>query len=195
MKIGIDLDEVTVNFLEHLLNFYHKKTGKSFRVEDFSSYDLWETLGGTREESRDLIFEFYNSVDFEDVDPIENSLESIKKLLENNEIFIITARPLICKEKTERWMNKYLIEIHPKIIYSGDFDGSGKTKSEICEEIGIDVMIEDSKDYSLACAEKGIKVILFDKPWNQKFEHENVVRVFSWDEVIEEIKKIEKQKL
>jgi uncharacterized HAD superfamily protein len=187
MRIGIDLDEVTVGFMKHLLKFYHKKTGKLFKEKDFISYDLWETLGGTREEAIDLVEEFHNSEDFENIEPIENSFESIRKLVECNEIFIITARPSNWKEKTERWARKHLAEINPRIIYSGDFYEQGKTKAEICEELGINLMIEDNKSYALACAEKGIKVLLFDKPWNQMFEHENVIRVFSWDEAVKKI--------
>jgi uncharacterized protein len=191
MRIGIDLDEVTVNFVDHLLEFYHKKTGKIFKKQDFFSFDFWEVLGGTREDMVDLIEEFHSSEDFEYIKPIENSPESIRKLVKNNEIFIITARPLSWKEKTEKWTKEYLSEINPIVIHSGEIYEDGKTKAEICEEMGIEILIEDNKKYALGCAERGIKVVLFDKPWNQDFSHENIIRVFSWDEAVRVIDNME----
>jgi len=35
MKIGIDVDEVIVEFLESFLEFYNSRHNKSFRKEDF----------------------------------------------------------------------------------------------------------------------------------------------------------------
>lgn len=58
-------------------------------------------------------------------------------------------------------------------------------KAEICLAEGIPILIEDHKDYSLSCAEKGIKVILFDKPWNRDFEHDNITRVAGWNEALD----------
>ena len=60
-----------------------------------------------------------------------------------------------------------------------------KKKIKIGIDLGIDFMIEDDRKHSKNCAEKGIKCFLIDKPWNQNFEHENVIRVNGWNEILE----------
>ena len=50
-------------------------------------------------------------------------------------------------------------------------------------------MIEDNKDYACACAEKGIKVFLLEKPWNKIYEeHPNIIKINHLKEVLEQIK-------
>ena len=54
-------------------------------------------------------------------------------------------------------------------------------------------MLEDSGETTIDCANVGIKVILFDKPWNKKFKHENIIRVEGWDGASKELGKLEGQ--
>jgi uncharacterized HAD superfamily protein len=113
-------------------------------------------------------------------------------LVEKNEIVIITARPARWKEKTDAWVKKYL-KIPFKIFYSSDFHKeSNKTKAQLCHELGVNVMIEDVEDCAIGCANLNIKVILFDRPWNKKVKHKNIIRVKNWKEAIQEINKINK---
>ncbi len=116
--------------------------------------------------------------------PVEDSVDTLKNILKDHEIIIITSRPISWKEKTEKWIGKHLSKINAKGIYSGDFHSQGKTKAEICEELKIVLMIEDNKNYALECAKRGIQVILFDKPWNVGINHENIKRINSWTEAI-----------
>jgi uncharacterized HAD superfamily protein len=60
----------------------------------------------------------------------------------------------------------------------------GKSKGEICAEIGADYMIEDGPEYALDVASKGINVLLYDAPWNRKHVFpDNVKRIYSWSEI------------
>ena len=139
--------------------------------------------------------EFKKSKLFDEVNPVRNALESVKSLIEDHEIFIITSRPLIYKERTGKWVKKHLSDVPLTIIHSSDFHGGQlKTKVEICKDLGIQLMIEDHKSYSLECANVNIKVILFDKPWNKDVKHKNIVRVKDWIEALKEIKKISSKK-
>jgi len=191
MKIGLDMDEVIVEFVEHMLKFYHLKTGKKIEKNKVTSYDFWEVWGGTREETLKLIDEFHDSDYFDKIHPVENAVESINRLIDKNEIYVITSRPGHFKEKTEEWFKKNFKDGRFKVLFSNDFHkGKGKTKAEICKELGIKLMIEDSLKMSLDCANSGIKVILFDKPWNQGIEHKNITRVHNWIDALKEIDRL-----
>jgi len=189
MKIGIDIDEVLAEFVRGYLEKYKEKYGKEINFEDIFSYNLWEPLGISKQESIELADSYYDSPEFNNIDLVEGAFEIIKKLNKEHKLFFITSRPLKIKDKTNLFLNKYFSDINFELVFSNDFFGSQrKSKSEICRELGIGLLIEDNKSYSLDCAKKGIKVFLFDKPWNKNFEHENVERVYSWNEILERLK-------
>jgi len=63
-----------------------------------------------------------------------------------------------------------------------------KKKSNICIELGVELLIEDSLDYAFECSSEKIKVLLLDKPWNKADKlPAGVTRVHSWREIIEKI--------
>ena len=192
MKIGIDIDEVLAKQLEKLVLFYHLKTGKLIPAEKFHTYYWPEVWGITLEEGIQIDQEFKRSAYFDSIGPVENAVQAVNRLTKGNQLFIITARPVLFKEKTEQWLKKHLQETPFELIHSGDFHITNKTKNkgEICEELSIEVMIEDQDEYALQCAEKGVKVILLNKPWNIKVKHQNIIRVNNWIEVLQEIDKI-----
>lgn len=189
MKIGIDLDEVVVEFARGYLKLYNLKYKRNILFENIFSYNLWEPLGISREEVFQLADEYYNSEDFESIEFIKDAKEALQKLSKNNKLFIVTSRPVKIKEKTEIFFKKNFPFINFDIIHSGDlFDGQGKPKAEICMEKGLDVFIEDRKEYALECAKKKIKVLLFDKPWNKNCKTpENIIRVYNWKEILDKI--------
>jgi hypothetical protein len=190
MKIGIDIDEIVVEFLEGYVKLYNQKYNSHIRVEEFHTYDFWEVLPLTKDQAVILAEEFFNSALFDNLSFIKNSKESLLKLLKNNMLFFITSRPSNWQSKTKAFFEKHLENHKYEIIFSSDFHKSnGKTKAEICKELEVKMMIEDNKNYAYDCAEKGISVLLLDKPWNKEMKHKNITRVFSWEEILNEIKK------
>ncbi|MEK6819503.1 MAG: hypothetical protein AABY10_06250, partial [Nanoarchaeota archaeon] len=184
MKIGIDIDEVTADFFQPLLDYYNKKYGRNDKQEDFEEWKWWPVWGISKEEAISRADEFHEVHTLEEVKPIEDSINSINELLESNEIFFITSRPLKFKNKAENWVLHHFGK-PIKVINSGDFyKGQAATKAEICKELKIPVLIEDSGETAVDCAENGIKVLLFDKPWNKKFSHKNIIRVQGWKEAM-----------
>jgi len=187
MKIGIDIDEVIVKFIDKFLEFYNQKKNTNFKFNDFNTYDFWDIVGGTKEEAIKLVYEFCDSDLIDGLELLENAKEGVDKLNNEHEIIIITARSPKHKEKTFNFFDKYFPGLKEKIIFSRDGYGGKVSKEIICKENNIELMIEDHKNYSLTCAENGIKVLLLDKPWNQNVEHENIIRVNNWNEIINKI--------
>jgi|SRR3989344_14316 len=189
MKIGIDIDEIIAEQLDELVKFYYKRTGKLIPKNKFHSYywpDVWNI---PLEEAKQIDKDFKNSEHYENILPVKDSVRSINYLVRKNELIIITSRPVIFKEKTTNWIRKHLGEFPIKIIHSDEAHkvNSHSKKSDICLSEGIKIMVEDDLRYAKDCAENGIRVILFDKPWNKNFKHKNVIRVKSWKEALVEI--------
>ena len=188
-KIGIDIDDVLVHLVKHFYDFYNQKFKKDLNAENHFEYDFMGPFGISAEEAISLIKEFYFTEYFDNLDLIEASVDSIHELSKEHEIFFITSRHLDIKDKTENLLQKLFPTIKYTLIFSGEFWQEAKSKVEICEEVGVSIMIEDNESYALDCAKKGIKVFLLDKPWNQNYEgHENIMRVKDWKQIMEKLK-------
>ena len=187
MKIGIDFDDVITNFTYSLMNFCSKKYGKRVLVEEIKEWDWGLYWGISREEADKRVNEFHEIHSVENVNPLDNAISSLKELTKNNELFIITGRPIRFKSKVDSWL-KYHIKSKLKVIYAGEWHKKqGSSKAEICKELKISILLEDAPTTANDCASKGIKVILFNKPWNQKINHKNIIRVSDWKEALKEI--------
>lgn len=184
MKIGIDLDDVIVEFVQPFLDIYEKEANKKKKVEDIFTYQLWIPLGLSKGETIDLAEKFYKTDLFEKGDLIEGAKEFIEYLHVNHEVVFITSRPLHLKEKTSNLIKKHFPTQNFEIIHTGDFTGYGKTKAQVCEEYKIEIIIEDNKNYVHECSEKGIMCFLVNKPWNQNSkESKRIVRVRNLNEI------------
>jgi uncharacterized HAD superfamily protein len=196
MKIGIDLDDVLVLFMEGFLDFLKKEKGMDYNEEDFIVYDFWKIFNIEKEKSKELVHLFYDSKDFDDLGVVEDAVDIIKRLSEKNQIFFITSRHPKLREKTERFIKNYFLDMDFELYFSGDFFKRGKTKSELCESLGISFFIDDNFNYVKEIANKEIKTFLFDKPWNRDENtqvHEKIIRVKSWKEIFEKFKEIENE--
>jgi 1-acyl-sn-glycerol-3-phosphate acyltransferase len=197
--IGTDADGVLTNL--HEFNYVN---GKKFFKREAVKYDAYsskEMFGVS--ELDDIKFGIgYLGKYCKEASP-RPELVNIMNLLynEGHEVHCITAR----KFTTFRNMiGKYYRKLFENWcqIFSRKFDSiqycsekdSPNDKYIACHKLDVDVMIEDKPDVALYLAEHGIKVILMDAPYNKDCKHENITRVFNWEEVYIEIKKIEKIK-
>lgn len=196
MKIGMDLDEVIIDYMESFLRFYYDRTGRQHFKENISSYyDLWTHLESTREEVSELMLQFIEHHG-DNMPLVQYTKESITELNNRHELVIITSRPLSLRDKTESYLAKHLNDIPLQLHFSSDFfKEQGMTKAEICNSLAIPLFLEDSGEYALNCARNGIRILLFDRPWNKEYKHQNMVRVGSWPEALREIENLENQNI
>ena len=188
MKIGIDIDGVIVDFLNSYLDIFEKKYGRKEIYEKIYSDKFWECLNITQEEAKQLLDYFDETEYFENMKFIDGAKEAIGILLREHEVVFITARPLYIQSKTDYFFKKHF-EGEIKIVFSNEFVNNGlKSKGEICMENNIEIMIEDNKDYAKNCADKGVKVLLMNHPWNKEFYYKNVTRINNWKEAMSIIK-------
>ncbi|NPE27187.1 hypothetical protein HNV12_04265 [Methanococcoides sp. SA1] len=190
IKIAIDIDEVLAEQLESVVEFYKQETGVFIPKEKFSSYNWWETWGISKEEAIGVDGRFKESDMFESLRVVEGSIEAIEKLNKDNSLVVITARPSDFENKTLGWLGENYGDSFDEVLHSSDFhveNGEQKSKVEFCKDLGVDLIIEDNLEYSLKCAEGGIKVLLLDKPWNQGDLHENIFRCGDWGEILKKV--------
>jgi uncharacterized protein len=186
MKIIFDLDDTLVNFAGAICLFHNERYGTKLKFEDFFSYDFTKVWGGTREQETTKVREFFESDGFLDMDVLEGAKEFVSTL-QGDELFIVTSRPLYSQDVTKKQISMHFENQFNKIFHSTHIFGSNgnkKTKKEICDEIGADVVIEDSADNANSLASDGVKIFLFNKPWNinQKTDA-RIIRVDHWSDI------------
>ena len=195
MKIGIDLDECLGEFVYGFLEYHNEKYNSGLSRDGMVSYNFWDLIGCSRDESIKRVCDFYDTSGFKELPVVPGSREALRNLSDNNELYVITSRPDDITMETIRWLYHHYpgrFEIS-RIIFTNEFSKNGrkKTKANVCQGLGIDYLIEDNKDYANSCGDVGISVFLLDKPWNQGELHRNVSRVGGWYEVLDGLKGVE----
>ena len=186
MKIGIDIDDVIVDFCFPFAKFHNEKYGTKWSKENLNTYRLEDLTGDTWDEMQDKMDLFVEEADFfnKKVDPV--IVESIKTLAKKHEIYIITGRPDHYRDGTIKWAQENLNGLYKEIFFV-----YGKVekvdKWQFCVNHGIEVIIEDLPEFAVKCNEAGITVLLFDHPWNQTVKGKNIIRVKNWSEIIKSL--------
>lgn len=81
----------------------------------------------------------------------------------------------------ENWLNKYNFKFESIEYCSEKY--SLRDKLMGCSKLKVDLMIEDKPDIAMFLANNGIKVLLFDAPYNKEISHNNIIRVKDWYEI------------
>ena len=190
-KIAIDVDDVLANFHKAIINWHNETYGSFLNLRDVKSYLFNEVWGGTLEQAIKKVELFHNSPKFKEILPIENAVSSINSLAKENDLFIVTSRPLIMQGETNRWINYFFGDKFKEIFYSSNhYSGvknSNKTKIQICNSLNVSFLIDDSFDYVKTCSGTSIRGLLFGNyPWNTNcILPEGVSRIKDWKGALE----------
>jgi hypothetical protein len=98
---------------------------------------------------------------------------------------------------TETWLREKGLLDHAKAVHlkpmgefrpdvpRGRYDatGSAQYKTRLAQELRLDAFCEDDDLISRTLAEAGVRVYLFDHPWNREAQHPKITRVTGWSEV------------
>ncbi len=190
MIIGIDCDEVLCSTMVELVKFPEFKWTK---WNSFYSYTPpkapWFSMSieGLIESYRKLL----TGDDFWNIKPVKWALEKIKKLKEKwHELIVVTGRSSYSEERTKEWVEKNYPNMFSDFVFAGTHTNAQKTKAQLCEERGVEVIIEDDPYFASNLSENGIPCILLNYPWNENFDlksHKNVKRINSRDELDESL--------
>lgn len=186
-NIGIDIDEVLANFVECFLLYYNARFNSDYNFCDIVDYNLWNVLGGTRENMISLVYDFHETQFFRDIQPIEGSMEGVRLLNAEHRLYAVTSRQTKIKQPTIEWLEKYFSGCFSGVEFTNNYtiDGIALRKADACKKLSIGALVEDMIEHADDCAKEGINVLLFDKPWNKDYAGvKNITRVHDWKEII-----------
>ncbi len=193
-KIAVDADEVLLDFEPALRDYYNHRFGTSLSPNDYVHYDLEKVWGGTKKRAVEIVSDFYGSEEFKKIQPLAGAQEGVRKASIENELSVVTSRPSFIEKATRESLERHFGNVFADIFFNGQYGihSQGLDKSEYCLRNGIFVLLEDNLDIAKKGAEKGIRVYLFDKKWNQSHEiQKGIIRVGitknPWEEVLEDL--------
>ena len=192
--IGIDLDEVLSETIDGALKFHnHQINWIPASRNDISTYYLrdidkfWMTKEEWIKYFRSFLDEAQRS---DDISPVKWAKEWLEKLKQEWwKIIIVTARKSEIKDLTIHRLKQHFLWLWDGILFANHFSKDEVSKSQLCKQQGIYIMIEDNLEYAIDLATAGIQTYLLDKPWNKKYEKElypNIIKV-SWREELSSI--------
>lgn len=183
--IGIDCDDVTVDFINPFLQFYNIKNKSNFNYDQITTYNLWEIFGCTREESIKIVREYYRTTGFDNLPVNEEAVKTLNSLDKIANRFILTSRYAEAIPKTRELFARTFPEMQLPIEFAGEFQEIPISKAEVCKRKKATHIIEDNAHYALQCAETGMTSFLITRPWNKNAEkHQNVIPINSISDVI-----------
>ncbi len=187
--IAVDFDDVLMDFNAGFLTSHNNLYKTVLTYENLIDYDNWERVYGCDKETMlKRAKDFYHSPEHMLVSPVQGAIEAIAKLSKKYSLQIVTSRPDSVRERTLAWLDihfpQLFHEFHFTNIYAGEAGTKPKSKSEVCQEIGALVLIDDALRHATEVAMAGIPVLLPDRPWNRDRTPIGVTRVKTWDDIL-----------
>ncbi|HET8567406.1 MAG TPA: hypothetical protein VFM93_00280 [Candidatus Limnocylindria bacterium] len=201
MKLGVDLDDVVAVCALPYLRAFAERFGVELPDE---SQIGWHLLDDTpvRPHLRDEFrMRLYDSPFFGELDMYEDCPVVLERIVEaGHEVYFVTARAEKRRIITETWLREKGLMRYAKGVHlkpRGDFTptptgrydaySSAQYKARVATDLGLDAFCEDDRTISCTLAEAGIRVFLFDRPWNRDADHPNITRVSDWEAVAREL--------
>ena len=172
MIILIDMDEVLCDFLGSLLTKYNRRHATEFTVNDFTEWDM-----------PDDMVEIYmdNPLMFFYLKPLPGAIVSMKALMRNHDVYIVTnpSGNLDILTNKWKWVRMHLPEF--------DMDRFCAFKDK--QLINADIIFDDCPDYLKR--RRGIITVAMDRPYNREVDAN--YRVKGWSEFMAVVRMTERQ--
>ena len=212
MRIGVDLDDVIAICAVPYLRRFAEEFGVELPDEREIGWHLLSRMemephapgiARVTPEQRDRFrMKLYEGAFFSELDVYEDCPAVLEQLVAaGHELYFITARAERRRMVTETWLREkglfdYAKAVHLKPmgefrpdVPRGRYDptGSAQYKTRLAQELRLGAFCEDDEVISRTLAEAGIRVFLFDQPWNREVGHALITRVSGWSEVAERL--------
>ncbi|MDD5065927.1 MAG: hypothetical protein PHF84_02650 [bacterium] len=180
--IGIDIDGVIGDSDKIFRKYINQYYNLNLKRKDITQFYYEKILGITEEKMMEF-WEYFNTGRFWlEIPLISNAKTSIDYLKDKYAIIIITARDEKLKEVTIEWLNNNKIHYDELLMLT---ENESKLSRVLQNNILLNAVIEDKLENALHFVNEGMKVYLFDYPWNQSaIKKENMERVSGWKEVL-----------
>jgi len=187
--IAIDIDEVLMPHFQDLIDYYNRLYGTSLTLEDNHPKDSSRWGTPSMKVAIRRVEKFFDTNEFKNSTPFEDSKKAIKILSDNFTLVVITARDEIIKQTTKNWLEKHFPEFFKEVHFTSmyNLEGKARTKGEVAKSIKADYLVDDNFDHIIAAYKHGVKGLLFGNyPWSSNVQlPKGVIRANDWNDVLD----------
>ncbi len=186
MLIACDIDGVLCDIVTPLLEFNNDTYGTDLTRDQIIQYELEYAFKCSQTEALRRVNEFYDSSYFDRIRPLEGARKGIGYIGDEHDIVIITSRTNRISKKTSKWLQEYFPDRFGDVLHTnlGFEMESNYSKAKLCDELGVDVLIEDCLRYAMECSEFDVRVLLMNQPWNQTSHlSKDIIRMTTWRDI------------
>ncbi|HEX7299793.1 MAG TPA: hypothetical protein VF257_12375 [Solirubrobacteraceae bacterium] len=171
MRIAIDIDSTLHHYWDELADAVKRRFGVELRYDEQRTW----VIGHLREEQlRAVVADTHSNAAIARARPYPHAVKVINGWHADGHFIHITShRAQGARAATERWLDT--IGLHYDELYCS-YDKIGR-----CQEIGIDLLIDDSPTNITRAVDAGIVAATLVHPWNRDVcEEEDVVFADDW---------------
>jgi uncharacterized HAD superfamily protein len=183
-QIAFDFDDVIVETAPKTIKHYNQTYGTKVALNDFYSDDdaIW---GANLKTAVKRVEAYHASDEFVNAPLLDGATQTLRKLHKHYGLHIVTGRDNHLRDATMKILDRDFSGIFDSVIFTGFFSDKPRTKAKVCQQLGIDIFIDDHLHHATTVAATGIEVLLFGNyPWNQSEDlPPNIRRVQDWNEV------------
>lgn len=190
LTIAIDCDDVIVATAPAIIDFYNARYGTQIDMKDFYSTDHTAVWGAPDEQTAiRRVDEFLRSSEFQRLPPFREAIAAIQQLKARHDLHIVTGRSDYLADATHAMLEQYFPATFRSVEFTNFFTDKPRPKSQVCQDLGADLLIDDHLHHAEVVAACGIPVLLFgDYPWNQTDNlPATITRVSGWSDVTDRL--------
>lgn len=179
--VTVDLAGVVFDFVKSFILRVNAAYSASFAFSDATHYNLADAFRLPQDEI-DILVE--KVITEESLSFVPGAVEGLEKLAKLSSLTYVTSRRLTWKVSTEKALERLPDSCKGPLHFTSKegfpLDGY---KSDVLLKLGSKLHLEDGLHFAKEVANRGIPVILFDQPWNQRHRpYANIHRVGSYKE-------------
>lgn len=147
-------------------------------------YNYASALGISKGESQRMVYEFYESQEFSELEPLPGAQAGLSFLTSlGYDIYIVTGRQDRVRQKTEEWIERYFPHTVNEVILTNSFTPHEVNKVDICKSLAIGAIVDDGYQVCVECEGAHIKGINYVGDPVYPWCRETPLAAHNWDEV------------
>jgi uncharacterized HAD superfamily protein len=187
--IAVDIDDVLALSVDRFIEWSNSRFGTEITFDQYTE-DWSELWGISQMETTKRVNLMYKEGIPAKYSRVDEAVEVLNKLKSNYELIVATARRKAEDKQTKDWIKRHYPSVFRNIHFAGIWDeitehSPQKTKARLCNQLGVNYLIDDQLKHCVGASNVGVKALLYgDYPWNKHASlPQNIERVVNWKEI------------
>lgn len=187
--IAVDFDDVILPFSQGFVDYHNVNHATNVTYDDWYTWEVHEVFGCDAETIAERMSTFLLTPEHNLLEPLPGTKDALAELSRTNHLEIVTSRQDTSRNNVHEWINLHFPKTFRQVHFTNSFAAKigqvKRAKSEVCLQIGAQLLIEDALSHAEEVAKIGIPVLLPDRPWNREHTPVGVTRVHSWSDIVD----------